>query len=87
MREYEYILKVDGDASHTPICNDRLYSMAEGMIPCQCCAPVALTRPRKHAYFHGDEEYTAIVFRAICTNCYEMHSFVWSEEFYNDYTI
>lgn len=65
---------------------DRLYTMAEGLIPCDCCCEVAITRPSRRIYTHGEEQYRSIEFRAICTKCLTSTNFVWDETFFADYT-
>ena len=65
---------------------DRLYNMAGGLIPCNCCCEVAITKPSLRIYSHGDDEYRAIEFRALCPECYTSVNFVWDVSFFRDYT-
>lgn len=63
---------------------DRLYTMAGGLIPCDCGCEVAITKPSLRICCHGDDEYRAIEFRALCPECYTSVDFVWDASFFSD---
>lgn len=62
----------------------RLYTMAGCLIPCDCGCEVAITKPTPRIFSHGDDEYRAVEFRALCPECYTSVNFVWDASFFAD---
>ena len=60
----------------------RLYTMAGDLIPCDCGCEVAVTKPSLRLCCHGNNEYRAVEFRALCTECYNSVNFVWDASFF-----
>lgn len=60
----------------------RLYDMAASLIPCKCCCDVAITKPSPRIHCHGDDEVRAVVFRALCPECYTSADFVMDASFF-----
>ena len=63
---------------------DRLYDMAGCLISCDCGCEVAITKPSLRICCHGDNEYRAVEFRALCTECYTSADFVMDASFFAD---
>ena len=63
---------------------DRLYDMAGCLISCDCGCEVAITKPSLRLCCHGNNEYRAVVFRALCTECYTSADFVLDASFFAD---
>ena len=63
---------------------DRLYTMAEDLISCDCGCEVAITKPSLRICCHGNNEYRVVEFRALCTECYNSVNFVWDASFFAD---
>ena len=62
----------------------RLYTMAGCLISCDCGCEVAITKPTLRIFSHGDNEYRAVEFRALCPECYTSVDFVWDASFFMD---
>ena len=62
----------------------RLYTMAGCLISCDCGCEVAITKPSLRIFSHGDNEYRAVEFRALCPECYTSVDFVWDASFFCD---
>lgn len=62
----------------------RLYTMAGDLIPCDCGCEVAITKPSPRICCHGDNEVRAVVFRALCTECYTSADFVMDASIFED---
>lgn len=63
---------------------DRLYTTAACLIPCKCCCDVAITKPTPRICCQGDDEVRAVVFRALCPECYTSADFVMDASFFKD---
>lgn len=69
---------------------DRLYTMAGGLIPCDCGCEVAITKPSLRIVATAADakrwlgEYRAVEFRALCPECYTSVTFVWDASFFSD---
>ena len=62
----------------------RLYDMAGCLISCDCGCEVAITKPSLRIHCHGDDEVRAVVFRALCPECYTSADFVMDASFFAD---
>ena len=62
----------------------RLYTMAGCLISCDCGCEVAITKPTPRIFSHRDDEYRAVEFRALCTECYNSVDFVLDASFFAD---
>ena len=62
----------------------RLYDMAGCLISCDCGCEVAITKPTPRICCQGDDEVRAVVFRALCPECYTSADFVMDASFFKD---